>query len=251
MATLSTPLPSTLPALLGSARYGTYIAAAHGDADRAAELYAWGAALAGAWHAHLGYVEVATRNAIDRELREWNASHANLPAQWTAPKAAAVPLFKALGRTLSDARASAAKDASRRSSSHPRAGQAPNHDDIVAQLTLGAWCHLVMPPDEAAGKATAAIIASRQELWSQALHRAFPGVSPSIDDRRRVGRQLEAMRRLRNRVAHHENLLSLPIGPRLNGSLWLLSTINPDFPMFVMRHNTIRQLEAADPRKRW
>jgi len=50
------------------------MAAAAGTPQRAAELYEWSNKLAGAWHSHIAYVEVAVRNAIDRQLRTWNAS---------------------------------------------------------------------------------------------------------------------------------------------------------------------------------
>ena len=60
--------------LLGSARHQTYIDAAAGNPQRAAELYEWSNKLAGAWHSHIAYVEVAVRNAIDRQLCTWNAS---------------------------------------------------------------------------------------------------------------------------------------------------------------------------------
>lgn len=60
--------------LLGTARHQTYIDAAGGDRHLAAELCEWSTKLAGSWHSHLGYIEVAVRNAIDRELSPWNAS---------------------------------------------------------------------------------------------------------------------------------------------------------------------------------
>lgn len=60
---------------------------------------------------------------------------------------------------------------------------------------------------------------------------------------------MEGIRRLRNRIAHHDNLLSVDIVARLNGSLALLALINRDFPDLVMRANTLRQLAATDPRR--
>ena len=64
--------------LLGPARHQTYMDAAAGTPQRAAELYEWSNKLAGAWHSHIAYVEVAVRNAIDRQLRTWNASQVRL-----------------------------------------------------------------------------------------------------------------------------------------------------------------------------
>ena len=80
--------------LLGSARHQTYMDAATGNPQRAAELYEWSNKLAGAWHSHIAYVEVAVRNAIDRQLCTWNASQvrpdgSRYSRDWTCPNGAA------------------------------------------------------------------------------------------------------------------------------------------------------------------
>ncbi|ODT25959.1 hypothetical protein [Microbacterium sp. SCN 69-37] len=54
-------------------RFGTYATATGGDIERALRLYLWNVQLSSAFHASLGLLEVLLRNAIDRELREWNA----------------------------------------------------------------------------------------------------------------------------------------------------------------------------------
>lgn len=239
--------PEALLALLGPARYQTYIDAAGGDHKRAGELYAWGTSLAGAWHAHIGYIEVATRNAIDRQLRPWNANQGvSYSESWTAEGGAAPPLYGILGKLLKDARAGANEDAHRRPMGHARKDATPNHDDIVAQLMFGAWTRLVMQP-AGPGRGNE----RQMQLWDEALHQAFPGADPNERGRQYVGRQLQAIRKLRNRIAHHENLLSLPTVKRLNGSLTLLGMINNDFPDLVMGRNRLRQLAAEDPRKHW
>jgi hypothetical protein len=239
--------PDALATLLGSARNQTYVDAADGDLERAGELYAWGTSLAGAWHAHIGYIEVATRNAIDRELRPWNAAYSGTYGEdWTADGGAAQTLYGVLWKPLRDAREASVKDAQRRPLGHARKDATPNHDDIVAQLMFGAWTRLVMPPSGPNNGN-----ARQKQLWREALHRSFPGAEPTERGRRYVGEQLEAIRKLRNRIAHHENLLSLPIVSRLNGSLTLLGMINRDFPDLVMGRNPLRQLAAEDPRLHW
>lgn len=239
--------PKELSVLLGSARFQTYIDAAAGDLERAGELYAWGTSLSGAWHAHIGYIEVAVRNAIDRELRPWNAAHSGPYSEdWTVEHGAAQPLYGILAKPLREARDTSVREAQRRPFGHARKNATPNHDDVVAQLMFGAWARLVMPPSGPDRENE-----RQKQLWQEALHKAFPAAEPNERGRRYVGRQLEAIRKLRNRIAHHENLLSLPIIPRLNGSLALLSMINSEFPDLVMGRNPLRQLASEDPRLRW
>ena len=58
-------------------RYHPYLAAAGGDESKACELYEWSVALTGASFEAFHYVEVVTRNAIDREMR----AHLNEPGR--------------------------------------------------------------------------------------------------------------------------------------------------------------------------
>ena len=142
--------------LLGSARHQTYIDAAAGNPQRAAELYEWSNKLAGAWHSHIAYVEVAVRNAIDRQLCTWNASQVRpdgtpYSGDWTRANGTAEDIYTIIGRSISEAHASAANEARRRPASHPRHDTSPTHDDVVAQMTFGLWTRLVLHPPEFSG----------------------------------------------------------------------------------------------------
>lgn len=251
MARVSTE--EAFPVLLGEARHRAYVDAAGGSAQRAAELYEWSTKLAGAWHSHIGYIEVAVRNAIDRELAIWNASQTDdqgnpYGPDWTVDGGAAPLLFRTIEKPLNEARENARKEAQRRPRWHARRGAQPNHDDVVAQLSFGSWSRLVTAPQ---GPEKARVNASQILLWEQALSRAFPGAVAGEPGRVWVGNQLEGIRRLRNRIAHHDNLLDVDTTARLNGSLALLVRIHTDFPALVMGPNTLRQLAAADPRLQW
>lgn len=247
------PAEDALPMLLGTARHQAYIGVAGGDAHRAAELYEWSTKLAGAWHSHIGYIEVAVRNAIDRELTTWNASRTDdlgvlYGPDWTSAGRADPLLYSTISRALDEARENARKEAQRRPPGHARRGVQPNHDDVVAQLSFGSWSRLVTVPQ---GPKDSRANSAQIRLWEQTLHRAFPGAKPGEPGRIWIGRQLEGVRRLRNRIAHHDNLLEVDTTARLNGSLALLACIHSDFPALVMGPNTLRQLAASDPRLRW
>lgn len=60
---------------------------------------------------------------------------------------------------------------------------------------------------------------------------------------------MERLRILRNRVAHHENLLQVNTTTRLDSSLSLLASIDQDYPDLVMVRNSLRRLTREDPRR--
>lgn len=230
-----------IQAMLGQARYQVYQHEAGGDADQTTRLYLWGVDLAGAWHSHLSHIEIAVRNAMDRELRSWNANQQNTNGvlyteEWTAENNAAPALYNILKGKLTGARKDAKKAAQRRHPNHPRYSHQPNHDDVVAQLMLGAWTHLLEEPGSQTGGP------DREDLWTDCLRHAFPGANQGPQGRQEVGSSLEVLRVLRNRVAHHENLLTVNTLTRLNESLALLQKVSPGIPDIVMRRNRLRAL---------
>lgn len=242
--------------LLGPARHQTYMDAAAGTPQRAAELYEWSNKLAGAWHSHIAYVEVAVRNAIDRQLCTWNASQvrpdgSRYSRDWTCPNGAADEIYAIIGRKISEARTSATNEARRRPASHPRHDTSPTHDDVVAQMTFGVWTRLVLHPPEFSDSRPQRTGCKQRDLWEKCLHMTFPGAPTGDAGRLKTGRQLEGIRRIRNRIAHHDNLLEIDNIARLNGSLTLLKYINPAFPDLVMAHNTLRRVAKEDPRIYW
>ena len=85
--------------LAGSARFAPYLREAHGDIDRARELYLWAADLAGALFSTIAFVEVGLRNAMDRKLRAWNDQQGiDYGEDWALRKGAA-PCSTILSRT--------------------------------------------------------------------------------------------------------------------------------------------------------
>lgn len=235
---------SELETFLGPARLTTYLSAAGGDAERAADLYLWVTELSGALHAQLSFVELAVRNAIDRRLLEWNDDQGH-GAEWTADGCAAPLLYQLLRKPLRDARTWAVKEAALRHPRHPRHGIGVTHDDVVAQLMFGAWVKLVRPISKSESSAP------QQKLWVDALCGAFPHADQSDAGRQAIGAQLETMRQLRNRVAHHDNLLEVDIRHRQNGVLSLLSKVDPVLPALAAARSPLRRLTREDPRRSW
>ena len=232
--------------LAGSARFAPYLREAHGDIDRARELYLWAADLAGALFSTIAFVEVGLRNAMDRRLRAWNDQQGiDYGEEWALRKGAAPLLYELVThKSLASAQNSASEQSRLRPKSHPRRLVAITHDDVVSHFMFGTWVYLIKPrvwnqPLQC------------QQLWQECLSCAFPYADPSDSGRERLGDQLDRVRKLRNRVAHHENLLSVDIRRRLRDMLGILALIDPKLPDLAMQSNRVRTLVRADPRRSW
>jgi hypothetical protein len=171
---------------ISPARFAPYLGRALGDPTAALELYRHNLCLSGAAYEASALVEVALRNAIDRQLRLWNGgqiSPTGLPhgEEWLTDPA---PL---LARLLRD-------DIRRARGRVARFGGAaqPSHDDLLAQLDFSTWRFLL--PDGDPGK---------QYLWANSLVNGFLHLNGSVA---RLVNAVDGVYRQRNRVAHLEPL---------------------------------------------
>ena len=203
------------------------------------QLCQWAARVAGALHSQLLFVEIAVRNAMDRELRGWNADRGSGP-DWTSPHVAADPLYSLLRAPLTTARRRSQGETERRSRSGRPDRPRLEHHDVVERLTFGAWVGLLHTTSDP----------TRQSLlWSEALHRAFPRAPQEDASRVALGHRLETLRRLRNRVAHHDDLLDVALARRLNDMLSVLGLIDQAYPSFAAASGELRRLHREDPRR--
>ena len=234
--------------LAGPVRLAPYLVAAQGDIAKASDLYLWAGHLSGALHSTISFVEIAVRNAIDAQLAQWNdAQPGQYGRDWALQDCTEPFLYDLIGpKRLKFARESAQKKSGRRPRNHPRRGAPVTNDDVVAQLMFGAWVNLIAPVGPGGANS------SRQErLWNEAMHAAFPGADSQEQGRVKLGRQLERIRRLRNRVAHHDNLLSVQVNHRLNDMLAILQVVDERFPDLAMARSQVRAVLGEDPRRSW
>ena len=228
-------------------RFGTYANAAGGDMDLALRLYLWNIQLAGAFHSSLGLLEVLLRNAMDAELRKWNAAqrHPDVtlhPGEWLLDPARPLNTLTASARKT--AAQNAVKARAARPSSHPRKHAPITHDDILAQLTFGVFVRL-LPTVDAADKTHRA----REVLWNEALVDAFPGAKYDRDGlivADRAGRLLA----LRNRVAHLEPLLGVNAVARHRDAVRLVGAINPELQGWFAGVTRVREVARERPETR-
>lgn len=200
-----------------SARLSTYVRASGGDLEAAVDLYRWNAAAAGALWEVLGHTEVVLRNALHGALA---ARHTRLgrPGQWFDDPAGEL-----------DARA--LKDIATARTRLRRAGAPLLAGKVVAELNFGFWRFLL------ARRYTAT-------LWP-AMRPAFAHLSTS--DRRVLEAPVTRLHTLRNRVAHHEPLLTEPLAERYTDLLTVIGFVDPRLRTWVEEHNSVPAVLAQRP----
>lgn len=196
--------------VLSPGRVSGYRWAVGGDARTAIQLHAWNTKISGAFYGPLQTVELALRNIVHQHL---SLSHGS---KWLQSR-------QVLNRNelirVEEARAHLTRKRRR-----------PTPDRLVAELNFGFWV---------------ALFAKRYDaLWHTDLHRGF---TPT-PTRRALRRELEELRNLRNRIAHHESIHHLPLAERHDGILWVLGMISPVAADWVDQHSRVPGI-LADPNR--
>lgn len=209
-----TPAPidnPVLPALFSSDRFDTYLAATNRDQDRAARLYGWNVAVSSALWGDFAILEVCLRNSIHTCL----SAYAKRDDWWNTIRLHPLEVAKINEAT----RAAQAKPG------HAR----PTAGDVVAELTLGFWTGLLVNK-------------YHQRLWVPALNNAFPHLTTT---RREFHRKLERLRKLRNRLAHHEKVFNRNILDDHQKALEVLAAIDPAPELLVKTSSRVPAVLAA------
>lgn len=222
------------------ARFGTYRELCNNDPRKALELYRWNIEMSGALQEALGIAEVFLRNAIDRQLRIWNAAqpprstpHGGSVTAYTDEwvETPAGPLWSILnppsrGRgqrysTYQDARKRADNDRNARLPGHRRHGHPVDHDDVVAHMTFGTW-NKILPKKDGTDPSGIGPQSQRQ-LWLGGVDKAFPHHSdPTV-----IKYWVNRLHSLRNRVAHLEPLCDTDVMSYHRTVARLLRAIDP------------------------
>lgn len=168
---------------LSPARMATFEAAVRvaGNADPAAiELYAWNATIAGALLTPLHVCEVTIRNAVSDALETTYGS------RW--------PWSVSFERSLPD----------------PPLMHSPRKDLFIARRSAGGTGEVI---PELKFIFWQKMFTGRYDtrIWDRLLHGIFPNLDQSLtvkENRTMIYQGLEIIRRLRNRIAHHEPIFS-------------------------------------------
>ena len=198
----------TLDELLSPARMAPYLAARAADRDRALALYDWNSRVSAAFFESLHLLEVGLRNAIDLTASR------RIGPDWLGP---ASPVLTPRSRR---AVAVALRHAG---------GAAVPRGKIVAELPFGFWWSLLS--DE-----------YNRRLWQPAVQHAFDRQVR----RRRLHAELDELRRLRNRIAHHEPIHHRALGADYERLIDVAGRIASALGDHIASTSRIPELLAAD-----
>lgn len=174
------PRPSiTVMQALSEPRMSTYLTATGDDEARAIDLYTWNARVSAALMVPAHLAEVTTRNAAHESLTAVYGDH------WPWDRTFAGSLPDGGGRGYSPRR-----DLELTRSKYSTSGK------VIADLKFVFWEKLFTARHD-------------ERLWSPRVNSLFPGSTVTAKETRdRIRQDLEVIRRLRNRIAHHEPIFT-------------------------------------------
>lgn len=176
-------LINDLESVISPPRFSRYLIETGGNRDRAMQLYCWNSDVSAAFYYTLQFCELAIRNAAVEAIEaqfggNW---HLSLGFRHTLP----VP-------PPGSRRYFAIRDLQACASNLPTSGK------VVAELKFAFWGSLFVSAQDG-------------RLWSPHLANIFPGLPHPISvshAREKLYNDIETIRKLRNRIAHHEPVFS-------------------------------------------
>jgi hypothetical protein len=201
---------------LGQPRLAGYLRHSGMVPQNAVRLYAWNLEVSSSLWGPLALLEVTVRNAIDAQLRnmfgeDWWAGERDL---------------------LSRNERLAAQQTVQKFSQKIRGVTSP--DAFVANSTLGFWVGLVGP-----GQRSLRHYDYETSLWQPGLFRAFPLLPQAR--RKLLHHELNVLRGLRNRIAHHEPIHHMDIGYLRDLIVRVTGYVEPDVADFVLSVEQVSQ----------
>ena len=164
-----------ISAAFSAQRLSKYIAYNNGDAEQVVKHYKSNLRLAESLYVSLSVFEVTLRNALSRELRIFAGTEEWFELFYITPELQ--PLISDIDKAKQQI--------------HHR-GEIVSTDKIISELTFGFWVTLLNSQYE-------------RVLW-KSLRKAFPYMPKQIRKRKNVSAPCNSLRRLRNRIFHHEGI---------------------------------------------
>ncbi len=214
---------------ISRSRYLPYLRAANQDRGAAERLYRWNIDISNALFADIQHLEVCVRNMVDTVMREYEVAprvRTSPPAGWWFNNEAYVSRF--------------ACELARREMERLKDSRQPQlvRDRVLAALSFGYWTELFGDTYET--------------LWRNALHRAFGNAAGPLKQqlgiqRKDVAQRLDRIRKVRNRIAHHEPIHQLDLADVHSDILTLLRWISSDLESWVQQGSRVAETLLARP----
>lgn len=194
-------------------------ASKHADVD-ALEMYSYNMALAAAFLGPLHILEVVTRNAMHSALSDY----ASREDWWDSPKTQLID--------FQQGKVTEAED----KLDHDLEHGARTPDDVVAALDFGFWCGLLGKGDD--------VSQYERTLWQPALKNAFPDFR---GQRGELAKRLNAVRKFRNRVTHHEPIHGVDPMWQAKEIFRLIAFVSPPVAGWVQQRTRLRAIIPNPP----
>lgn len=191
--------------VVSTGRFTTYLRYAGGADLRAWAAYAWNVRVSAELLQVFCHAEIALRNAVDGALS------AAFGASWPYANAFVYTFGVSDQQEFLTARGKLER----------RLGVAPmTTGDFVAGQTLAFWNSLL-------------VTRYRARVWNTQFRHAFPG-AVNGETYKTVRDAAEALRLLRNRIAHHEPLLTVNVGAAYANALQVVRWVSPEAADWIL-----------------
>ena len=210
-----------LPHVLSAPRFATYLQAENNDRARALKLYRWNMATSAAFAIPLHLLEISSRNGVVQGIE---AIHGGA-WPWTEGFILTLP-------DPSDRRSFNPRQVLRRyAQRHQTAGK------VVADINFAFWEQILLRGQQ-------------RIIWDAQFDLCFPG-SPaeraSRDRRDELRRKLEQIRRLRNRIAHHEPIFTRNLQDDFQSILKVVEWRNTTASLWLQSIETVTEWLGKRP----
>ena len=209
-------MESQIIATMSAERFATYLRAAGFQRERALRLYIWNAQIGEAFHTPIQALEVSLRNTINRALSDTFGAH-----WWIHPR-----LRQMLDRERHG-------DLTVVHNRILRRGAQLSNGQVVAGLSFGFWVGMLQPKYSPG-------------LWGAQLRLCFCNL-PVTESRGSLFKSASAAAYLRNRISHHEPIISRDLSSDFSEIMKLLGWICPQTPDWVRPHCRIPELIRIKP----
>lgn len=204
---------------LSEPRFHAYANAAEGHHEKAVALYNWNAEIAAAFLEIICHLEVLMRNAIDRQFPATDPAEPLsilIPDVWLCDPA-----------VLTDESREKVNEAIGRLQ---RGRKNPSRGRVIASLSFGFWQALFSSVYE--------------DLWRASLASAFPNGNGK---RREVVNLISPILHFRNRIAHHEAIVTSNLHTHQARILKLANIIDPEAEHYIASLSRVEKLLEDRP----
>lgn len=205
---------------LSRPRMRTYEQAAKGDIELALQLYAWNAQLSAALLVPLHICEVVIRNSVAETLEKVYGK------EWHINNSFERSLNQDIKRLLNKGM--------------DKAGNGASVDKLVPELSFSFWQKIFTKRFD-------------QRLWNKHLLSAFPQINSRLsihELRNNLFDDLEDIKELRNRIAHHEPIFYRRISDDVFKINSLISFRCKDTASWLMSNQQVLMLTRENPLKK-